>query len=49
MSLEEEEEEKFCTLFALGGGRNYKLPYIGGQIFLFLFALGWPKSLPKIH
>ena len=35
MSLEEEEEEKFCTL-ALGLAENYMYAYIGGQNFSLL-------------
>ena len=46
MSLEEEEEEKFCTL-ALGLAENYMYTYIGGRNFLLIFNLGWPKSLTK--
>ena len=46
MSLEEEEEEKFCTL-ALGLAENNMSTYIGGRNFLLTFNLGWPKSFTK--
>ena len=46
ISLEEEEEEKFCTL-ALGLAENNMYTYIGGRNFLLTFNLGWPKSYTK--